>query len=250
MTPQESAAIGNAIYEKEIRHLIEPVERAVSVMIDVHSGDWAVLDSDDAGKKLRERRPNGRFYSKRVAPPPQVKEVEVNGEIVQVLVDPDYLRRPRIAYGIEKMMRDSAAEQEAAEINPPKPIRGRVELVWGGQQSPPEVMPMKAQELDKLGNAIYEEQIRHLVEPVVKETTVLIEVNSGEWEISAEGAMERLLQRCPNPALFAKWLAPDEQVAQYMGWGATYGSFPGPMPELVQELIAEYGITPTAQPPC
>ena len=109
---------------------------------------------------------------------------------------------------------------------------------------------MKAEELGALGNAIYEEQIRPLVEPVARETTVLIEVNSGEWEISAEGAMERLLQRCPNPALFAKWLAPDEQVAQYMGWGATYGSLPGQMHELVQELIAEYGITPTAQPPC
>ena len=115
MTPQESAAIGNAIYQEKIRHLIEPVERAVSVMIDVHSGDWAVLDDVDAGKKLRERRPNGRFFSKRVAPPPQFREVEVNGEVVQVLVDSDYFRRPRFAYGIEKMMKDLATEQQAAE---------------------------------------------------------------------------------------------------------------------------------------
>ena len=249
MTPEEVGKLANAIYEEKIRHQIEPVEHGVMVRIDVNSGEWEVAD-DSPGDKLRERCPNARIFSMWVNPPPQILEVEFNGEIMQVPVDPDYLRRPRIAYGIEKMMRDLATENEAAEIHPPKPIRGRVELVWGGQQSSPEVMPMKAQELDKLGNAIYEERIRHLVEPVVKETTVLIEVNSGEWEISAEGAMERLLQRCPNPALFAKWLAPDEQVAQYMGWGATYGSFPGPMHELVQELIAEFGVTPTAQPPC
>ena len=109
---------------------------------------------------------------------------------------------------------------------------------------------MKAEELSALGNAIYEAQIRHLVEPVAQGTTVLIEVNSGEWEISGEGAVERLLQRCPNPALFAKWLAPDGQAAQSLGWGYTYGGFPGPMHELVQELIAEYGITPTGRQPC
>lgn len=117
MTPQESSDRGNAIYEKNIRHQLEPVEHAVSVMIDVHSGDWVVLDDDAAaaGDKLRKRRPNGRFLLKRVAPPPQVQEMEVNGEIVQVLVDPEYFRRPRIAYGIEKMMRDLAAEDEAAK---------------------------------------------------------------------------------------------------------------------------------------
>ena len=105
------------------------------------------------------------------------------------------------------------------------------------------VIPMNAEEVGKLGNAIYEEKIRPLVEPVAKETTVLIDVHSGDWEISAEGAMERLLQRCPNPMLFAKWLAPDTQTTQSLGWGYTYGSFPGPMNELVQELIAEYGVT-------
>ena len=242
MTPDEVSKLANAIYEEKIRHQIEPVECAVSVATDVHSGNWAVLEGEVVDN-LWERWPNARIFLKWVAPPPQVKEVEVNGETVQVLVDSDYFRRPRFAYGIEKMMKDLATENEAAETHPPKPIRGRVELVWGGKQSPPEVMPMKAEELNALGNAIYEEQVRHLVEPVAQETTVLIEVNSGEWEISAEGAMERLLQRCPHPALFAKWLAPDGQAVQAMGWGYTYSGFPGPMHELEQELIAEYGIT-------
>lgn len=124
-----------------------------------------------------------------------------------------------------------------------------LKLTWRLKFASPGIA-MKAEELTALGNAIYEEQIRHLMEPVVRETTVLIEVNSGEWEISGEGAMERLLQRCPHPALFAKGLAPDGPAAQSMGWGYTYGSFPGPMRELVQELTAEYGITPTGQQPC
>ena len=115
MTPEEVGKLGNAIYEKKIRHQIEPVECAVSLLIDVHSGDWVVPDDDDAGDKLRERRPNGRFYGKWVPPPPQIKEVEFNGEIVQVPFDPYYFRRPRIAFGIEKMMRDLAAEDQAAQ---------------------------------------------------------------------------------------------------------------------------------------
>ena len=106
MTPQESAALGEAIYEKKIRPLIEPVECAVSVLIEVHSGDWAVLEEDGAGDKLRERHPNGRFFGKWVAPPAQVQEVEVNGEIVQVLVAPNYFRRPRFAYGLDKLKSD------------------------------------------------------------------------------------------------------------------------------------------------
>ena len=113
MTPEEVGKLANAIYEEKIRHLIEPVERAVSVAIDVHSGNWAVLE-DEVVDNLWELWPNARIFLKWVAPPPQVKEVEVNGEIVQVLVDPDYLRRPRFAYGTEKMMRDLAAEDQAS----------------------------------------------------------------------------------------------------------------------------------------
>lgn len=113
MTSEEAGILADAIYEEKIRHRIEPVECAVSVLIEVHSGDWAVLEEDGAGDKLRERHPNGRFFGKWVPPPPQVREVEVNGEIVQVLVAPNYFRRPRFAYGIEKMMRDLATEHKA-----------------------------------------------------------------------------------------------------------------------------------------
>ena len=114
MTSEEVGKLANAIYEEKIRHQIEPVECAVSVAIDVHSGNWAVLEGEVVGN-LWERWPNARIFLKRVAPPPQFREVEVNGEIVQVLVDSDYFRRPRFAYGIEKMMRDLATEQQAAE---------------------------------------------------------------------------------------------------------------------------------------
>lgn len=114
MTPEEVGKLGNAIYEEKIRHQIEPVEHAVSVAIDVHSGNWAVLEGEVVGN-LWECWPNARIFLKRVAPPPQFREVEVNGEVVQVLVDSDYFRRPRFAYGTEKMMRDLATEQQAAE---------------------------------------------------------------------------------------------------------------------------------------
>ena len=55
---EETARLGDEIYERDIRHQVEANHYGEYVSIDIDSGNWAI--SDDlltAAKRLRERRP-------------------------------------------------------------------------------------------------------------------------------------------------------------------------------------------------
>ena len=54
---------------------------------------------------------------------------------------------------------------------------------------------MTPEEVGKLGNAIYEEKIRHLIEPVEHGVMVRIDVNSGEWEVADGSPGDKLRER-------------------------------------------------------
>ena len=56
------------------------------------------------------------------------------------------------------------------------------------------------------GRAIYNEKIRHLVEPVKNPTMVLIDVNSGDYEISGDDAraLATLKARHPDAVVWAE----------------------------------------------
>ena len=58
-SPEETARLGDEIYERDIRPRVETDHHGEFVSIDVASGSWAV--SDDlltAAKRLREQRPD------------------------------------------------------------------------------------------------------------------------------------------------------------------------------------------------
>ena len=58
-SPEETARLGDEIYERDIRPQVETDHHGEFVSIDVASGSWAV--SDDlltAAKRLREQRPD------------------------------------------------------------------------------------------------------------------------------------------------------------------------------------------------
>ena len=65
MTPrrpvEETARLGQAIYERDVRKQVEPAHNGAIVAIvaiDIDSGDWAVADSVlGAGERLRRQRP-------------------------------------------------------------------------------------------------------------------------------------------------------------------------------------------------
>ena len=60
-------------------------------------------------------------------------------------------------------------------------------------------------EVTKLAKAIYKEKIRHLVEPMEKGKFIVIDVESGDYEIDQEiiAATDRLHERRPNAATYA-----------------------------------------------
>ena len=56
---KETARLGDAIYERDIRPRIEADRHGEYVAIDVDSGSWAVADSIlDAAERLREQSPD------------------------------------------------------------------------------------------------------------------------------------------------------------------------------------------------
>jgi len=56
---EETARLGQAIYERDVRKQVEPAHDGAIVAIDIDSGDWAVADSVlGAGERLRRQRPD------------------------------------------------------------------------------------------------------------------------------------------------------------------------------------------------
>lgn len=56
---EETARLGDDIYERDIRPRVEADHHGAYVSIDVDSGSWAVADSIlDAAERLREQSPD------------------------------------------------------------------------------------------------------------------------------------------------------------------------------------------------
>ena len=64
---EEMARLGNEIYERDIRHLVEADHHGKIVAIDVDSGNYAIGDSVVAAAgDLRAQSPNAHIWSVRV----------------------------------------------------------------------------------------------------------------------------------------------------------------------------------------
>lgn len=69
-TTEEIARRGRAIYEREIRHEVEPTQAGRFLVVDVESGDYEVADEDlVASERLLERRPGALLYGQPVGAP-------------------------------------------------------------------------------------------------------------------------------------------------------------------------------------
>ena len=56
---EETARLGDEIYERDIRPQVEATHHGEIVAIDVDSGSWAIADSElAAAKRLRAQRPD------------------------------------------------------------------------------------------------------------------------------------------------------------------------------------------------
>ena len=69
-TKEEISALGEKIYQEQIKPLVEPQEKGKFVVIDILSGDYEI-DPEHlaASKRLRERRPDSVRYAGRVGYP-------------------------------------------------------------------------------------------------------------------------------------------------------------------------------------
>ena len=64
------ASRGRKIYQRKIRHLVEPQEEGRFVVIDVNSGDYEIADRDaDATARLVARYPDAVTWAERVGYP-------------------------------------------------------------------------------------------------------------------------------------------------------------------------------------
>ena len=65
--PGEISRRGKEIYQKKIKHLVEPQETGKFIVIDVESGDYEVdEEATIASDRLQERRPDAIGYLGRV----------------------------------------------------------------------------------------------------------------------------------------------------------------------------------------
>ena len=65
--PGEITALGEAIYQEQLRSRIGPVEKGTFVVIDVETGDYEIDARDaTATRRLLKRRPDAVTYGVRV----------------------------------------------------------------------------------------------------------------------------------------------------------------------------------------
>ena len=65
--PEETGRLGDEIYEREIRRLVEETHHGKVVAIDVDSGDYAIGENVIvAAERLREMRPDALPWAVRV----------------------------------------------------------------------------------------------------------------------------------------------------------------------------------------
>ncbi len=64
---EETARLGEAIYEQDIKTQVEADHHGKVIAIDVDSGDYAIADTaSGAAKQLREQRPDAGVWLMRV----------------------------------------------------------------------------------------------------------------------------------------------------------------------------------------
>ncbi len=82
-------------------------------------------------------------------------------------------------------------------------------------------------EIGDLADKIYDEQIKHLVEPQEIGKFIVIDVESGDYEIGEDSLVvgDRLRARRPNAVGFLTRVGPD--TAFHIGWGGSSIRFPG-----------------------
>ena len=69
-TPEEAARIGQELYEREIRALVEEQNRGRYLVVDIETGDYEVDQEDlSATQRLLSRRPGAVIYGLRIGYP-------------------------------------------------------------------------------------------------------------------------------------------------------------------------------------
>jgi hypothetical protein len=67
LTTEEVARRGQELYERKIRHKVEPEQIGRFLVVDIESGDYEVADDDlSASDRMLARRPEARLYGLRV----------------------------------------------------------------------------------------------------------------------------------------------------------------------------------------
>ena len=79
---EEIESLGTTIYEREIRHLVEPDETGKFVVIDVYSGDYEIDERDGtATGRLLKRRPGAMTWAVRVGYPAAYRWTRLHPEL-------------------------------------------------------------------------------------------------------------------------------------------------------------------------
>ena len=86
-------------------------------------------------------------------------------------------------------------------------------------------MAVQRDDVAAVGRAIYDEKIRHKVEPAEKGKVVVIDVNSSDYEIDVDDAVAlfRLLERRPDAITWAERIGHPTMYS--MGFRGTYPHF-------------------------
>ena len=77
-TKEEISALGEKIYQEQIKPLVEPQEKGKFVVIDIESGDYEVdREHLTASRRLRERRPDSVRYVGRIGFPTAYRMISI-----------------------------------------------------------------------------------------------------------------------------------------------------------------------------
>ena len=100
-------------------------------------------------------------------------------------------------------------------------------------------MTVNADNVAAAGRAIYNEKVRHLVEPTKKGVTVYIDVNSGDFEISGAdaNALAALRARQPDARIWTKLVGYPERPPAGL---AAYNLHPDDLAEIAEAIEREY----------
>ncbi len=195
----EIRRMGEEIYVSSIEVLVDDDHTGEVCAIDVDSGAWAIgEDSLEASARLREKsRDAHNVWSLRIGPWASYK-------IAASPRTPTSVHRD--SSGLAGDVRMSDEEREAL----------RVTLLAGSNRSP----SRPTEEIARLGDEIYEENIRHLVEKDHVGEICVIDVETGEWALGEEGDVAVGLLRWRHSGARQVWsVRVGHGQMQKFGWG-------------------------------